>query len=54
MACGRVDVVEGTISTQNHENDVTSEDSRDTLDLTIISEALETCKERAKPKILKM
>ena len=42
MASGCVEVVEDTILTQNPESNVASENSRDALNLTIISEALET------------
>ena len=44
---GCVEVVEDTILTQNPESNVTSENSRDALNLTIISEALETCKRKS-------
>ena len=40
MVCGDVDPLEDTILTLNQENDVKIEDSRDTLDITIMPEVL--------------
>ena len=44
---GSFEVVEDTILTQNPESNVASENSRDALNLTIISEALEACKRKS-------
>ena len=48
MANGCVEVVEDAILTQNPVGNVASENSRDALNLTIIFEALETCKKKSK------